>query len=294
MGQVGLLGLIEIDEQSSAGPDRGLRLAGKVLQAGAELLPGRLHGPVGGEILLPAQLTAAVQPEAQEFPQLHILPGGRVQHRLPGGEAPQLVEEVLLPVPPRKGGGGHLAGGDVAEACPRAGPGPADGGDEIVLPLLQHGGVDHGTGGDDADDIPVHQPLGQGRVLHLLADGHLVPLGDEPGQIGLHRVVGHAAHGGALLGGLVPVPGGEGEVQLLGHQLGVLVEHLIKVAQPEHQDAVGVLRLHLIVLLHHGGQLSHALFSFFRICAGAERPADQSAGSPKRAQVEAPVIFSRT
>ena len=119
MGQVGLLGLIEIDEQSSAGPDRGLRLAGKVLQAGAELLSGRLHGPVGGEILLPAQLTAAVQPEAQEFPQLHILPGGRVQHRLPGGEAPQLVEEVLLPVPPQKGGGGHLAGGDeVADTSP--------------------------------------------------------------------------------------------------------------------------------------------------------------------------------
>ena len=71
-------------------------------------------------------------------------------------------------------------------------------------------------------------------------------------------MVGHAAHGGALLRILhVPVPGGQRQIQLPGGQLRVLVEHLIKVAQAEEQQAVRVLLLDLVILLFHGRQLSH-------------------------------------
>ncbi|MPN54551.1 hypothetical protein SDC9_202222 [bioreactor metagenome] len=91
----------------------------------------------------------------------------------------------------------------------------------------------------------------------MLADGDFVALGDEPGDIRVGGVVGHPAHGGAFLLGLVPIPGGEGEIQLPGGQKGVLVEHLIKISQPEEKQAVGMALLNLLILTLHGGELSH-------------------------------------
>jgi hypothetical protein len=78
-------------------------------------------------------------------------------------------------------------------------------------------------------------------------------------------VVGHAAHRGALLRGLVPVPGGEGQVQLFGHQLGVLVEHLVKISQPEEKDTVRVLGLDVQILLHHRGDFRHGKLPSFSL-----------------------------
>ena len=161
---------------------------------------------------------------------------------------------MLVRLRPGEGGDGALAGGDVAEAQPRARAVPVHGADEVVAPLLQHGGGHHRAGGDDADDVPVHQALGQGRVLGLLADGHLIALGDEPGDVAVTGVVGHAAHGGTLFHAALLAR--QGQVQLPGDQLGVLVEHLIKIPQPEEEDGVGIPLLHLQVLAHHGGDLS--------------------------------------
>ena len=158
-----------------------------------------------------------------------------------------------------EGDGGERPGGQIAPGQGRPGAAGVDGADIVVPALVQHLVGHGGAGGDDADHVPVHQPLGGGGVLHLLADGHLVPPADQPGDIALGGVVGHAAHGGALPLRLAPVPGGEGEAQLLRAQLGVVVEHLIEVAQPEEQQAVRVGLLHLPVLLHHGRQLRHSV-----------------------------------
>ena len=72
-------------------------------------------------------------------------------------------------------------------------------------------------------------------------------------------MVGDAAHGRLFLLGLAPVTGGQGEVKFPGRQFGVLVKHLVKVAQPEHQDAVLVLVLDLLILPPHGGQFIRCL-----------------------------------
>ena len=154
-----------------------------------------------------------------------------------------------------------FAGGDVAEAQPRLLPGKADGAQVVRAAGLQHGAV-HGAGGHHTDDVPLHQALGLGGVLGLFADGHLVALGDEPGNVAVAGVVGHAAHGGALLLGLGAVPGGEGKVQLLGGKLRVLVEHLVEVPQAEEQDGVFILFLDLQVLPHHGRHFCHGRVLF--------------------------------
>ncbi len=270
MGQVGLLGLIEVGQQAAHRLEGGVVPGGQGVQAGGELLLRRRAGRVQPEAGLAPVLAAAVQALDQEVYQGPVAVGPVGEHGLPRGEAAQLVIEVLVRLRSGEGGDGALAGGDVAEAQPRARAVPVHGADEVVAPLLQHGGGHHRAGGDDADDVPVHQPLGQGRILHLLADGHLVALGDQPGDVGVGAVVGHAAHGGALRRRLAPVPAGQGQLQLLGYQLGVLVEHLVKITQPEKQNTVRVQLLHAQILLHHGrGLWRHSVSPVLSLCVVA-------------------------
>ena len=241
VGQVGLLGLIEIGQQAAGGLYRRPVPLRQGVQPRPELPLHLGPGHIIAEAALAPVLTQAVQLLPEEIDQPLQVPGPVGQHRLGGVEAAQLVLQVgesLLSI--GEGGGEHLAGGNVAQAQAQGGGVGIDGTEEVVPPLLQHGGGDDGA-----------------RVLRLLTDGYLVPLGDEPGDVAVTGVVGDPAHGSALLRRLVPIPGGEGEVQLLGHQPGVLVEHLIKVAQPEKQDGVRVALLHLQILLHHGGHLCH-------------------------------------
>ena len=67
-------------------------------------------------------------------------------------------------------------------------------------------------------------------------------------------MVRHTAHRGLLFLGLVPIPGGEGQIQFSSRQLGILVEHLVEVTQAEKQDAILVLFFNVVILPPHGGQ----------------------------------------
>ena len=73
---------------------------------------------------------------------------------------------------------------------------------------------------------------------------------------------GNAAHRRLILLLLAAVARREGEIQLSGRKLRVLVKHFIEIAQTEKQQAVGIARLDLAVLLHHGRQFSHFLTLF--------------------------------
>ena len=215
---------------------------------------------------------AAAQPLTQKF--LHGFTRFRraAQKHLGRAEAGQLVAHGLFGVSARDARGAERARGHVAEAHGPYAVFGVQAGEIVVLRFLQHRALRHGAGGHDADDIALHKPLGERRVFHLLADGDLVAARDEPCHIALGRVVRHAAHGRFVVRGLVlaAVARGEREIQLFGGQPRVLVEHLIKIAQTEKEDAVGILRLDLAVLLHHGRKFCHKSASFCRF--GRIRP----------------------
>ena len=140
---------------------------------------------------------------------------------------------------------------------------------EVVSgPVIQTRSVNDRTRRHNPDNIPLHQPLGGGGVLHLFADGHLVALGDEPGNVGLAGVIGDAAHGDPFflrLGVFAVVSGGQGQVQLFGGQLGIVGEHFIKVPQTEKQNGIRVFLFNFQILLHHGGKLRHKNTSFYLV-----------------------------
>ena len=260
--QIRFLGVMEVIQQR---PQRqhgrrvvtGQPLGGVV----PELLADALFG--GGQLEPPGGQTLHVAPELvlQQRPQGRILGGAGIQHRLRRGEAPQLILQVGLPIRPGEGRHMGLPRGDIAHAEPGVVSVQIDAGAEVAAPLLQTGGVDDGTRRHDADDVPLHQPLGGGRILRLLADGHLVALGNEPGDIGVGGVVRDAAHGDLLLEGLVLVliPCGKGQIQLTGRLPGVVPEHLVKIPQPKEQDGVLVLLLDFHILAHHGRHFCHTL-----------------------------------
>ena len=260
MAQVKFLGVGQVAQQRPGGADGGglIPQAAVVHVLEAELLTEPCGA--GQEFKAAAVLFQhGVQLLGEKFPDgaAGIGPGG--EHRLPGGEAGQLVDHVGLGVI-FKGGAAEFAGGDVAEGHAAGVACQIHSADVVAAPLLQHGAFGDGAGGDDTDHVPLDDALGQGRVLRLLADGHLVALGDEPGDIALGAVVGDAAHGGALLRVLNgPVPGGQGQVQLPGSHLGVLIEHLIEIAQAEKQQAILIVLLDLVILSFHGGKLCHGL-----------------------------------
>ena len=269
MAQVRLLGLVEVPQQAPQGKKRGAVGLGQAVRLVLPELPLHLlRRRLQAEAGFPAVLGQAVEFLPQEVDKARLLERAVIEDRLHRGEAAQLVFHMAEPLGPGEGGGVGLAGGDVAEGEARAFIVHADGADVVGPPPLQHGGV-HGAGGDDADDVPLHQALGGGGVLGLLADGHLVALGDEPGDVPVAGVVGHAAHGGALVLRLGPVPGGEGQVQLPACEEGVVAEHLVEVPQAEKEDGVLVLFLDLVVLLHHGGHVGHVRSSFSIYVGGA-------------------------
>ncbi|MPN44172.1 hypothetical protein SDC9_191733 [bioreactor metagenome] len=108
-----------------------------------------------------------------------------------------------------------FAGGHVAEGGAGILGVEIDSAQKVARLLVQTRRIDHRSRRHYPDDVPVHQPLCRGGVFHLLADGHFIALGDEPGDIGVAGVVGNAAHRHPVLRGLVGVlvPAGQGQVQ---------------------------------------------------------------------------------
>ena len=100
----------------------------------------------------------------------------------------------------------------------------------------------------NARQLALHQRLRQLGVFHLVADGHAVPLLDQPRNVALRRVVRHAAHGDGRA--LFLVARRERDLKLPRGRHRVIVEQLVEIAQPEHQQRVRRLLLDAVVLPH--------------------------------------------
>ena len=218
----------------------------------------------GGVFFVLHQLDGAVHVLFDVVGHLPAAQGAGVEQHLAGMVAAELGDDGQADLGPCQLGDVGGAGRDVGKADPRFLPFQVETGDIVVPVVLEHTALDDGAGGDHPHDLPFDQPLGQGGVLGLLADSHLVPLGDQAGHIGLVAVEGHAAHGGALL--LAALLAGQGQVQFPGGRDGVVVEHLVKIADAVKEDLVFMLLFDLQVLFHHGRQVRHGIPLLSAVC----------------------------
>ena len=120
----------------------------------------------------------------------------------------------------------------------------------VVGPLVEEVGLDDRARGDDAHHLAVHQGAALRRLADLLADSDLVAFADKLSQVAIERVMREARQRHAHA--LAHRPRGEDDLQLARHELGVLVERLVEVAQPEEDDGLREAALDLQVLAAQG------------------------------------------
>ena len=247
IGKVVFLCFMQIGKQTAHGADQHLlfrlrRLIGKLPDGD---LPRRLLQKAP----FPRPLHIGGKAVFGKRQQVRVAVSTVGQQQFTGRKASQLVADLVGHVASRKLSGKDLAGGNVAEAHPRAPGVPIHGADKIVAALVQHGAFGDGARGDLADDLPLNQPLCQRRILHLLADGHLIALSHQPPDIPFGAVEGHAAHGRPLR--LAAVAARKRQIQFLRRRFCVVEKHLVKIAQPVHQNTVLIVPLDFEILLHH-------------------------------------------
>ena len=128
-------------------------------------------------------------------------------------------------------------------------------GDVVRLAGSELGGVGDRAGRDDPCHGALHDPLRDSSILDLITDGDPEPLLQQLRDIPLGGVVRHAAHRRLIARSTTARR--EGQRQRLRGGAGVVIEHLVEIAQPVHEDAVGMLGLDLLVLPEHRGQAAH-------------------------------------
>ena len=125
---------------------------------------------------------------------------------------------------------GKLAGGVIDAGQSEHFAMAADGGEVVRALVVQQGEVVDGAGGEDAGDFPFDEFAGF-RFGRLLGDGDAFAGLEEPGEVTLRGMIGHAAHGSAAAFG-------EGHVEDRRGGFRVLEKHFVKVPEPVEQDHV--------------------------------------------------------
>ena len=120
----------------------------------------------------------------------------------------------------------------------------------VVLVFAQQAGFCHRPRCDHPRHLALDQPFAV-RLGHLLAHGDVMPLFDQPGDVALHRMIGHARHRHALV--LADRAAGQHQIKLTRCRFGITIERLVEVAQAEQHDAVRIVLLDVEILLAKWG-----------------------------------------
>ena len=183
---------------------------------------------------------------------------GRRQHRAGGRddlarlEHGELVGQRLRPVGAVVFRRREFAGGEVEQRdADRAAlaVGRRDGHEKRGLARVEKVGVGQRAGRHDAHDFALDEPLGLLRIFDLIADRDAEAFLDEPRDVRVDGVMGHAAHRDAAAVGVFR---SRRERQLEGARRDerVLVEHLVEIPHAEQHDRIPMLFFGIQVLPH--------------------------------------------
>ena len=244
-----LLGIVEILQQGAGGQGRLLPVINA--QGDQRGYPEMPQQELRGRSVVKIMGVQRIDGYMLTVPQLRQIQAAHqkslIADDLGRGVADDLVPDLLVRGQLR---GQKLTGTDIRGRYAGTAAVIVDAENIIVPALFQGFHVQIGTGRDHPDNGPFdHAPGGLG-ILDLFTDGHLMAVGHQPGQIGIHRMIRHPAHGSPLRQAALLAR--QGQFQLTGDQFGVLKEHLIKVSQPVEQYTVRIFFFGLQIMLHHG------------------------------------------
>ena len=178
MAEVALLRLVQVGQQrpGRAHGRRRLAEAERVRALHAKLLA---HARGCRHVFKPvaARLNQTAEALGEEGADVVIFRRRVGAHGLARSEAAELVEDMAHGVG-RIVRGAEFPRREVAERRAAGLRAEIHRAEVVRFVLLEHGRGRDCAGRDDADHVAVDQPLGQRGVFQLLADGHLVALGD--------------------------------------------------------------------------------------------------------------------
>ena len=159
---------------------------------------------------------------------------------------------------------GHveLARRDVEERHARGLTAEIDRRQKGVLLVGQYIVAQHHARRHQLDNAALDQSPDLLGILQLFADGDTFARPHQFGQVGVDGVVGKS--GQLDIGGRAVGAPCERDAQNAAGLDGVVAERLVKVADPEKQDSVGMHRLDRVILLHQGGL--DIFFFYFLFC----------------------------
>ena len=138
--------------------------------------------------------------------------------------------------------------------------------EEVILLVVEHRICHSHAGCNEFGDASLDERFREFRVFELVADGNAFACPDELRQVGVEGMIGEAGHCDALCRTrLAVVPVGEGDAEDFSSNHRIVGIRLVEVAATEQQQRLGVLRLEVVELLHHGCQrfLCHLVCRLF-------------------------------
>ncbi|MNG61982.1 hypothetical protein D3C79_201750 [compost metagenome] len=148
-------------------------------------------------------------------------------------------------------GNAEAAGAEIQCGIAKAAAILPDGGQQVVLALLQQGFVGDGARGNDAHHFTLYRAFAGGRVANLFTDRGRFPKLYQLGEVVFHRMVGDARHWDGFTRGRTAF--GQRDIQQLRGTFGIVIEQLVEIPHPIEQQDLRMLRLKAQVLLHHRG-----------------------------------------
>ena len=146
-----------------------------------------------------------------------------------------------------------FSGGNIQQRQSHIGCAEVDGSKEIVFFAGQYVVSQSHTGGHQFGDAAFDKLLGEFRVFELVTNGNAVSCTDEARKIVVERVVRKTGHGNRTRRTFL-VTFCEGDAEDLRSHHRIITIRFVEVATTEEENRIGIRRLHVVKLLHHGGE----------------------------------------
>ena len=155
---------------------------------------------------------------------------------------------------------------DVRPRKPERVPPEIDGGKIIRRFFVEDVFLNQRAGGDHTHDVAFQHSFRRRGVGELFADGDPETRVYESADVIVDGVVRHAAHRRAFVLHSA-VASRQRKVEHAGSGLRVVEKHFVKIAQPEKQQTVGIVRFDFEISLHHRREFAHVnIHKVTRLC----------------------------
>lgn len=116
------------------------------------------------------------------------------------------------------------------------------------------------------------KPFGRCRIAELFANGNSVSVFDKSSYVVVDRVIRHAAHRRTLFESAISAC--KRQIEQSRSSDGIVEKHLVKVAEAEEKQTIGIIIFYLKISLHHRREFVFVDIHFSSLCPKSDADFD--------------------